>query len=109
MDMDIDMDMDIIDETRYSDFNRNENPNWQYIGKLQNLNVFSEDNKLYTLVKTNKTFFVIEGMIKQPVHIGQTVKLSKRDNAAKIGALLVLRPIEHVTEQTIEFAEENID
>lgn len=101
--------MEMIDDGKYADFNRNENPNWQYIGKLQNLNVFTEEDKVYTLVKTNKTFFVIEGMIKQPVHIGQTVKLSKRDNAAKIGALLVQRPLEHMNEQTLEFEEENMD
>ena len=101
--------MDMTEDTRYADFNRNENPNWQYIGKLQNLSVFNEDNKLFTLVKTNKTFFVIEGMIKQPVHIGQTVKLSKRDNAAKIGPLLVQRPLDHMNEQTMEFEEENMD
>lgn len=101
--------MDITEDTKYADFNRNENPNWQYVGKLQNLSVFNEENKLYTLVKTNKTFFVIEGMIKQAVHIGQTVKLSKRDNAAKIGALLVLRPLDHMNEQSLEFAEENME
>lgn len=101
--------MDMIDDGKYTDYNRNDNPNWQYIGKLQNISIFNEDNKTYTLVKTNKSFFIIEGTIKQPVHIGQTVKLSKRDNAAKIGALLVLRPEEHMSEQLSEFAEENMD
>lgn len=108
--------MDRIDDTSYNDsyndFNKNENPNWQYIGKLQNISVFSEEGTVYTLVKTNKTFFIIEGMIKQPVHIGQTVKLSKRDHAAKIGSLLVYRPEEHLLEdeeQKLVFVEENMN
>lgn len=74
------------------DLNRNENPNWQFIGKLKDVSVITQDEKTFTWIKTNTTFFVVEGLLMEPVHVGQTVKLSKRDNAAKIGSLLVYRP-----------------
>lgn len=71
-----------------------ENPNWQFVGKLKDISVFMENNQVFSWIKTNTTFFVIEGFIKETIHIGQTVKLSKRDNAAKIGGLTVYRPLD---------------
>lgn len=71
---------------------RNDNPNWQFVGKLQDISVFQKDGKLFSYIKTSTTFFVIKDVISEAVHMGQTVKLSKRDNAAKIGPLLVYRP-----------------
>lgn len=89
-------------EKQDSEFIRQENPNWQFIGKLKDISVFEHDGEIYSWVKTNTTFFVIEGFIKEAVHVGQTVKLSKRDNAARIGALLVYRPLKEVEVPTEE-------
>ena len=84
------------------DFTRQENPNWQFIGKLKDISVFEHEGSVYSWIKTNTTFFVIEGFIKEPIHVGQTVKLSKRDNAAKVGALLVYRPLKDIEAPTDE-------
>lgn len=78
------------------DSNKNDNPNWQFVGKLKDVTVFNKGNQVFSWIKTNTTFFAIEGILDTPVHAGQTVKLSKRDNAAKIGAILVYRPEEQL-------------
>lgn len=83
---------EIYERDNLSDNSKNENPNWQFVGKLKDISIFKENDKNYSLIKTNTTFFVIEGIIKEAIHVGQTVKLSKRDNAAKIGSILVYRP-----------------
>lgn len=93
---------ELYERDSLSDNSKNENPNWQFVGKLKDISIFKENEKNYSLIKTNTTFFVIEGIIKEAVHVGQTVKLSKRDNAAKIGSILVYRPQEEKLIEPIE-------
>lgn len=70
---------------------KNFNPNWQFVGKLKDISVFTMNEKSLFWVKTNTTAFAAEAILKEPVHFGQTVKLSKRDSTVKIGNQLLQR------------------
>jgi hypothetical protein len=70
---------------------KNDNPNWQFVGKLKDVSIINDGSHVVSWIKTTTSFFAVSGLIKEPLHAGQTVKLSKRDNAVKIGSVLVYR------------------
>lgn len=67
------------------------NPNWQFVGRLKDISVFNINDKTLFLVKTESTVFMAEIEVLQPLHLGQTVKFSKRDNTVRIGNQIVQR------------------
>jgi hypothetical protein len=73
---------------------KNDNPNWQFVGKLKDVSIVNNGSQVISWIKTTTSFFAVNGLITEPLHAGQTVKLSKRDNAVKIGSILLHRPNE---------------
>ena len=72
---------------------KNVNPNWQFVGKLKEVSVFNENGNTFSWIKTNTTAFAVVGFLKEPVHVGQAVKLSKKDNSVKIATQLIERVV----------------
>lgn len=89
---------------------RNFSPNWQFVGKLKDVTTFTVQDKSYFLIKTATTAFAVEAVLGEPFHIGQTVKLSKRDNAVKVGGQFLYRPaVETEGEQESCMTVEHLD
>ncbi len=90
-----------------NEMEKNFSPNWQFVGKLKDVSSFVIQDKSYFLLKTATTAVAVEAVLTVLIHIGQTVKLSKRDNAVKIGKKFFYRPEECMQADLEEQEDEN--
>lgn len=70
---------------------KNVSLNWQFVGKLKEVSVFNDNQSTFSWIKTETTAFAVKGFFKDLVHMGQAVKLSKKDNSVKVGNQLIER------------------
>lgn len=92
-----------------NEMDKNFSPNWQFVGKLKDVSTFVIQDKSYFLLKTATTAVAVEAILTGPIHIGQTVKLSKRDSAVKIGKNFFYRPEECMIMEIEEQEEDNME